>query len=591
MAKIKPPPGLVQRTDNLWERLWKRISRFLASFGRARVAQIVFCFLIVVGYSVLLSSGRLIRFENIVLDYFFRTRPAIATHSEITLIEISEDSLQAIGRWPWARQYHAVLTHLLNQWGARAIVFDMIFPEKNTDFDDQAFQEAIAKAGNVYFPVVLEKTKSKKQMWVHSLPILERSAKGLGHINIEPDQDGTLRRICPRIHDRSETYPHLALRVAYQLMGEALPSGDEWPFPLDDNGNFFINWAGKWKGTFTHYSYWDLIRSFEAVENGRRPVIAPSDIEGKICLIGLTATGHADIKASPIESAYPALGVHANIINSLLTWQFIDPLPLAGNIFFIIFVGIIAMFLFVPFRNVTSIITGLCLLFGWWIFCFVMFWKEGLWIYALQPSLLVISLFIFSSIWTQLVVSKESHKLFQMAIRDGLTGLYVIRHFRMIMRGVCERAKETGSPFSVILLDIDDFKKINDAYGHQAGDMVLQITAQVVRSSIRILRDTHKRDYAARYGGEELIVLLQNTDLINAAFQVAERIRTGVQQFGYRWNDQKIDVTVSLGVATFHFGEDNPEKIIRRADEALYRAKREGKNRVCLEEKVKEDKP
>ncbi|MBU0943073.1 MAG: GGDEF domain-containing protein [Proteobacteria bacterium] len=124
-----------------------------------------------------------------------------------------------------------------------------------------------------------------------------------------------------------------------------------------------------------------------------------------------------------------------------------------------------------------------------------------------------------------------------------------------------------GKSFSIIMLDIDDFKKYNDTYGHSAGDKMLTSVAQV------LIEDIRNADAIARYGGEEFLVMLPETTL-EAALVTAERVRRGVAE--------QSSVTISLGVASYHKEMVKKEDLINNADEALYRAKKGGKNRVAF---------
>jgi diguanylate cyclase (GGDEF)-like protein len=125
------------------------------------------------------------------------------------------------------------------------------------------------------------------------------------------------------------------------------------------------------------------------------------------------------------------------------------------------------------------------------------------------------------------------------------------------------------------MLDIDGFKAFNDTYGHQAGDRALVMVAQVIRESVRVL------DTVARYGGEEFVVILPETDLAGAA-DSAERIRSAVESRKLSLGEMNVGVTLSAGVAEFPTDGETVESIIASADQALYRAKEEGRNRVVL---------
>lgn len=356
------------------------------------------------------------------------------------------------------------------------------------------------------------------------------------------------------------------------------------PFPLDADGNLLINWSGRWAQTFAHYSYVDLLKSFEAMRGGRPPLVRPEAFKDKICLIGLTATGHADTKVTPLEPAYPAVGIHANVINSLLTNRFITPASRRTNALCLIGIGLLALLGFVPFRRITSLTAGAALGLAWVVIAYTLFVRQGLWLYVAHPLLLLLSLFLAAAISAVAIGAREQARLFQLATRDGLTELYLMRHFRGILLQAMQEARQRSEPLSVILMDVDHFKRINDTYGHQAGDQILKRTAQVIQSCVRTKRPNGQTDEAAaRYGGEEFIVLLRNCTLDNAASKVAERIRAAVEQATFQWNQTTIPVTISLGVSTLRPSDQEPDPLIRRADQALYHAKANGRNRVSTE--------
>jgi diguanylate cyclase (GGDEF)-like protein len=182
-----------------------------------------------------------------------------------------------------------------------------------------------------------------------------------------------------------------------------------------------------------------------------------------------------------------------------------------------------------------------------------------------------------SSIRRELSVSRKKLQssltvIREMAIHDDLTGFFNRSHLMDIIETEINRSVRTGSVFSLVMIDIDKFKKINDTYGHQIGDQVLRTFAAVIRSILR------KTDFCGRYGGEEFLVVLTQTDL-QAANVFAERIRECVENSFFPDLGPNSRVTVSLGLAQ-HRMEENVEKTISRADDALYRAKNGGRNRV-----------
>jgi len=158
-----------------------------------------------------------------------------------------------------------------------------------------------------------------------------------------------------------------------------------------------------------------------------------------------------------------------------------------------------------------------------------------------------------------------------LAVTDGLTGLYNHRHFYEELHREIARARRHNTPLSLLMLDIDHFKVFNDTFGHVRGDQVLRLVTGILQRSIR---DT---DLAARYGGEEFAVILPDTGPAEAC-RVAERIRQRMAEATF---PGQATITVSIGVASLVAQETAPA-LVRRADQALYRAKQAGRNRVCL---------
>jgi diguanylate cyclase (GGDEF)-like protein len=164
---------------------------------------------------------------------------------------------------------------------------------------------------------------------------------------------------------------------------------------------------------------------------------------------------------------------------------------------------------------------------------------------------------------------KASEKLKNMAIRDGLTGLFNHSFIEQLVGDAINRSRRSGNPLALLMIDIDRFKQVNDTFGHNAGDEVLARLARLLNNSKR------STDYLGRWGGDELILLLTDTNL-SGAENLAEKLRSLVESEGFPYGKR---LTISLGASEFHDG-DTPASLIARADAAMYRAKRAGRNRV-----------
>jgi two-component system cell cycle response regulator len=163
----------------------------------------------------------------------------------------------------------------------------------------------------------------------------------------------------------------------------------------------------------------------------------------------------------------------------------------------------------------------------------------------------------------------------EMAITDALTGLFNRRYMETHLATLLEQAASRGKPLSVLILDIDYFKAINDGHGHDAGDDVLREFSLRIRKSIRNI------DLACRYGGEEFVIVMPETDM-SVATMVAERLRRRIagEPFSIQNGSRQLDVTISIGIAALAGPADTAATVLKRADTALYRAKRDGRNRV-----------
>lgn len=178
-------------------------------------------------------------------------------------------------------------------------------------------------------------------------------------------------------------------------------------------------------------------------------------------------------------------------------------------------------------------------------------------------------------VFQDITVQKElESKLEKLALYDALTGLYNRGKFDEVLKSELSRTNRYEGNLSLLIIDIDFFKKINDTHGHQNGDHALKYIANLILSSIR------SSDYVARYGGEEFVVILPETDA-QSAIELAERIRVSIEQKALKIsNDQTIHLTASIGIASRSSRRVSPKVLIEIADQALYKAKKNGRNQI-----------
>ncbi|MBQ8634665.1 sensor domain-containing diguanylate cyclase [bacterium] len=184
-----------------------------------------------------------------------------------------------------------------------------------------------------------------------------------------------------------------------------------------------------------------------------------------------------------------------------------------------------------------------------------------------------------TSLANQAAIAIDNAKLYELATKDGMTKLYIYRHFYTLLEAEIRRCSRYKRNMSLVMMDIDNFKKINDTYGHLTGDLILKRLASVLQETVR------KIDIPARYGGEEFVVILPETDKKDACV-IAERIRKNVAQIEVKVNEtQTLSPTISIGVAQYTTDGQEAKELINAADTALYYSKHNGKNMVSTYEK------
>lgn len=365
-------------------------------------------------------------YELNALDLRFRARPAVAVTDKAVIIEIGEDAIKKLGRFPFDRSYHSILVKALSEFGAKAIVFDIFFSEPGEH--DKDMIDAVAKAGNVYMPFTLDIDAAKKSGMVSAAGYLTRcldgyaaAAKGTGHINIIPDIDGKFRRIPLFVSYEGRRYPYLSFLMGCDYLGlpaadvrmepgKFIACGNDLRIPLDEDSNMMINFSGRWGRTYGHYSYVDVLQSYSALISGRKPILDPAIFKDKVCFVGLTAAGTVDLHPNPFETLYPGVGIHAEVFNSILKRSFIARASKGLNLAVLLILGILISAVTLKTKPVKGLIALLLAAAAFSALSVYLFNAFGLWIDVVYPVFvmgvlyLLLTLYKYISEWKRRLV-------------------------------------------------------------------------------------------------------------------------------------------------------------------------------------------
>lgn len=539
------------------------------------------------------------------------------TNKDIVLITIDDASyeylLEKYGEWPIPRDVYANLINYVEKQNPNSIAFDLMFVKsiKSKNQADLALVNAMKKYKNVYTamnfdnqafdvrkPIGLPKRLtvnvknesdidfSQDLTFINCrsiLPQIINSPTNIGLINVSRSNDGILRKVPPFMIYQNDFYPYMSLMVGLNYVGTK--DFDKKNFHIDKNGNLLIgkrsipidkdggailNWYGPAGQSFNEIPLYKVLKAMDGDKEAQK-----YDFKNKIIYIGTTAVTLYDTKSVPVDKLYPGIEVHATFINNLIDNDFIKKVNNFTNIVISI---LLAVFVgFIVFRTSSTIIavgTTILTIFGYIVIAYYLMKFFNLWIAIILPVTVVLLILVSAYIVKYLIKSRDFEHQYRLATTDGLTELYNHRYFQEQMIMQVANCKRYNSNFSLILIDIDFFKKFNDTYGHQAGDAVLKQVAQKLKKNVR------STDFVCRYGGEEMTIILPNADKDEAIITAQKICQTIAEREFKLGNDKESKVTISLGVATFPQDGDRPIAIIEHADKCLYSAKENGRNQV-----------
>ncbi len=375
----------------------------------------VFYFLLIaslVGLFLYFSYSRAFdEFENSAIDFRLKLRPHQDVSDDIVIIEIGDDSIEKLGKWPFPRNYHALLTNALKHSGVKTIVFDIFFSEGKKE--DEEFARAIREAGNVYMPHVFELDRENPDrsrlcatgFAARLIEVYKKPAKGVGFINVVPEIDGKIRRVPPFVEYEGVYHPHITVLAVLNNLGysfsdvKIIPQksfivSEDLVIPLDENSSILVNYPDVWGKAFRHYSYIDILQSYLADVTGQEPIVDLSELKDTVCFIGLTATASPDAHPSPMEPLYPGVGVHTSLYNSVLNKSLLVRLNRWWNLLILIMLWVLTAFVTSRSRKRFVIPFIVLLMVSFVSAAVLLFCFAGIWIDVFYPVVTVAAVYV-----------------------------------------------------------------------------------------------------------------------------------------------------------------------------------------------------
>ena len=558
------------------------------------------------------------------LDLRFKLPLQTVQHSDdIVIVAIDDNSLEILaedlGRWPWSREVHADVARALSEAGATAVAFDLMFigHQKGFEGSDEYLAKTISSLDNVYVAMNFDKREESNS--IETINAIERLAiktKNFSHldmsdvtftncrailldilhgtdrigiINHSRDNDSISRRNSLLFLYHGKYYPYLALRVAIDVIAERMGkpineliiTEDNYLIvgniyiPLQEDGKMLLNWYGP-SQTYQYIPIWKIIKSIKQVQDGDPPVLDLKEtFKNKIILIGATASSLFDIKTTPFSRVHPGVEFQATVLDNIIAGDFLTRAPWYINLLICLVLFILTGICVLKIRSgLVTICITLSVIFAYLFISSLVFNYFFVWIDVVYPLLVIFITFTTMYVIKYVIKSRDFEYTYKLATTDGLTGLHNHRFFQERMTNNVDRCRRYGSHFSLLLIDIDFFKKFNDNYGHQAGDAVLKQVAETLKRTVR------SSDLVARYGGEEMAIVLDNADL-DEALIIANKVCKTVANKPFKLSETvEKHVTITVGVATFPQHGDVPAALIEFADKCLYRGKENGRNQV-----------
>lgn len=572
-----------------------------------------------------LRNDSLQTFMQAMENSTFDIRQKIITNSgartpnkDIVIIAIDDASYEYIlnqyGEWPLRRDLYAKIIDYIEAQSPASIALDLMFVKsmKSDENSDEALIQVFKKYDNLFTAMnfdnqpqslrtspqlpaklmtdvidIYDKTYDYME-YTNCRTILEgiiNATSNIGMINVSRSDDGVLREMPLFLRYKNNFFPQLGLLVGLKYLkvknnrsfvvqwdGTVLYDKGQRKFYPDSDGGVILNWYGP-AGTFENISMYKVLKAAQG--EGKLGY----DFHNKIVYFGATAASLFDIKTVPVDKVYPGVEVQTTYVNNIIDGSLIKKCPEFLNIIFALILALLTVWCMLNIQSM-PVASGCVISIYTLYIIFTYQMMSGrfgvyLWINIVAPVAFAFFAYVVAVVVKYIIKSRDFDYQYRLATTDGLTELYNHRYFQEQMQMACANAERYNTPFSLIILDIDFFKKFNDNYGHQSGDAVLRQVAQTLKKNVRA------SDIVCRYGGEEMSIILPNTT-DDIAVVIAEKLRSMVENRTFHLTgNRESNVTVSLGVATYGQKDGiSPADLISSADKRLYNAKENGRNRV-----------
>lgn len=570
---------LYYRNRGKMQKHWYQSHLFKALWVSALIFSLYFFLLIRFDFFQI----RILRFQDYITRWVYNQKSVDHIADPIVLVTIDKEDFDKVRKWPWPRALFAEFLHKLNKHDPKVVFFDIIFHGESPsgDEDDQKLIDAIKEKGNVVLASFFDSD------WNYQIPHpkFTKVAYDIGFVNKPRDLDLVVRRsrilvfsadggvvdlgaeikvVCKYLNiPKDELYlmPDFENPTAIEMVQ---PGGKVLRVPIGKNGTLPINYTVSRENIVT-IPFWKVLN--EQVDD--------NSLRNKIVLVSITSEAFHDQFNTPTHEDQPGVAIGGNVIQMLLHDKFLSEVP--QKLFRILVY--LALFFICYLTLKYSFWFSLCVssLFILGMVILAYFLRVNLIQMDLfSPILLTFTTFSATTIYNYFLLLIRNTKLRQLAITDGLTGMYIYRYLVVRLKNELDRADRYDLDLSFFIADIDHFKKFNDTYGHDVGNIVLKNFAEILK------RNSRKTDFVARYGGEEFCILFPHTSQ-EKAMKLAEKLRAAIEEAEVPGGpDGVLKVTASFGVSSFKKGEiDTVKKLFTAADAALYRAKETGRNRVC----------